>query len=91
MNNSLSATYWKLCYDHIRKHYPNNPIMIIDDNSDSSFISLETEKDLINTTIIQSEYPGRGELLPYLYFLKLKPFTKACIIHDSVFINKKID
>jgi hypothetical protein len=91
INSSVTAGYWKLCYDHIRVHYPNNPIMIIDDNSNKSFISPDSEKDLINTTIVESEYPGRGELLPYLYFLKHKPFTKACILHDSVFINKKID
>ncbi len=44
-----------------------------------------------NTIVIQSEYPGRGELLPYYYYSKHKWFDQAVILHDSVFINKKID
>jgi len=62
--------------------------MIIDDDSDYQFI---TEKTLYNTTIIQSEYKKRGELLPYYYYLKNKLFDTAVILHDSVFINKYID
>jgi hypothetical protein len=41
--------------------------------------------------MIQSEYIGRGELLPYYYFLKNPLFDTAVCIHDSVFINKYID
>ena len=41
--------------------------------------------------IINSEFPGRGELLPYIYFLKYKWFDNAVIIHDSVFFHKTID
>ena len=62
--------------------------MIIDDNSNSDYI---TTKELYNTIIINSEYPQRGELLPYYYYLKNKLFDTAVIIHDSVFINKYID
>ena len=40
--------------------------------------------------VIQSEFPGRGELLPYYYFLKYKWFKKAVIIHDSVFVHRRI-
>jgi hypothetical protein len=46
---------------------------------------------LYNTTIINSEYPGRGELLPYYYYLHNKLFETAVIIHDSVFINRTLD
>ena len=46
---------------------------------------------LYNTIIIQSEYPGRGEVLPYFYYLHNKLFDTAVIIHDSVFINKKLN
>jgi hypothetical protein len=45
---------------------------------------------LYKTTIINSEYHGRGELLPYYYYLQNKFVDKAVIIHDSVFINKYI-
>lgn len=88
VNNELTNQYWNLCYDCIRKWYPENLIMIIDDNSDYQYI---TPRDLYKTTIIKSEYPGRGELLPYFYYLNNKLFDSAVIIHDSVFINKYID
>ena len=43
-----------------------------------------------NLQIIQSEFPGRGELLPYFYYLKHKFFANAVIIHDSVFLHRRI-
>jgi hypothetical protein len=88
VNNALSNTYWQHSYDCIRKYYPDNHILIIDDNSNPEFL---THKELHNTTIINSEYKGRGELLPYYYYLKNKLFDTAVILHDSVFINKYID
>ena len=88
VNNRLTNNYWILCYDSIRKYYPENPILIIDDNSNYSYI---TNKKLYKTTIIKSEYPGRGELLPYYYYLHNKLFESAVIIHDSVFINRRIN
>jgi hypothetical protein len=63
-------------------------IIIIDDNSNYNYI---TNKKLYNTIIINSEYPGRGEFLPYYYYLKNKLFDVAFIIHDSVFIQRYID
>jgi hypothetical protein len=61
--------------------------MIVDDNS-----TYPTQpRILYKTTIIQSEYPGRGELLPYYYYLHHKLFDTAVIIHDSVFFNSYID
>ena len=41
--------------------------------------------------VINNEYPKRGELMPYIYYLKHKVFDTAVILHDSVFINKYID
>jgi hypothetical protein len=46
---------------------------------------------LNNTTIIQSEYPKRGELLPYYYYLKNKFCDIVVILHDSVFIQTHIN
>jgi len=87
--NSLETNnLWIHCYECIRKYYPENYIVIIDDNSNSEFIKY---RSLYNTIIINSEYHGRGELLPYYYYLKNNFFDKAVIIHDSVFINKYID
>lgn len=79
---------WTRSYDSIRKYYPQNDIIIIDDNSNKEI--LETKR-LINTKIIDSEHPKKAELLPYVYFLKNKWFDKAVIIHDSIFINSKIN
>ena len=88
VNNELTNKYWIRCVNSIREYYPENNILIIDDNSDYNFI---TNENLYKTTIINSEYPKRGELLPYYYYLHNKLFDVAIIIHDSVFINKYID
>ena len=80
--------YWIKCYHSIRKYYPDNAIVIIDDNSNYVFI---TDEPVNNVRIVQSEYPGRGELLPYYYFAtREKWFDVACILHDSAFINEYI-
>jgi len=88
VNNRITNKYWIYNYRCIRKYYPENKILIIDDNSDYNFI---TNEKLYKTTIINSEYPKRGELLPYYYYLHNKLFDIAVIIHDSVFINSRID
>jgi hypothetical protein len=89
VKDSKTNDYWKHSYDCVRRFYPKAPIMIIDDNSIQEHV--DTAKVLENTTIQQSEFPGRGEFLPYYYFLKLKPFDIAIILHDSVFINARIN
>lgn len=88
VNNLEDNFLWVQCYDCVRKYYPEMPIVIIDDNSNKEFL-LKTE--LYNTTIINSEYIKRGELLPYYYYIHNKFFDNAIIIHDSVFINNYID
>jgi hypothetical protein len=76
---------WKRCYQSIRQFYTKTPIVIIDDNSK---INLPWG-DLENTLIIQSEYPGAGELLPYYYFLKYKWATKMIFLHDSMLLKRR--
>ena len=88
VNDELTNKYWNHCYNCIRKYYSENNILIIDDNSKYEYIS---ERQLYKTNIINSEYHGRGELLPYYYYLHNNLFETAVIIHDSVFINKYID
>jgi hypothetical protein len=88
VNSKLTNEYWRCCYKCIRKYYPENEILIIDDTSDYNFI---TKEELYKTTIIHSEYSMRGELLPYYYYLQNRLFETAVIIHDSVFINSNID
>lgn len=86
VNSERTNKLWQECYKCIRVFY-DNPIVIIDDNSDSNFL---TTLEMTNVTIIQSEYPRRAELLPYYYFLKEGWFDTAVILHDSVFIQKPI-
>lgn len=91
MNNEENSNYFMISYNQIRKFYPENNILIIDDNSNKQFINFHLDNSLYNTQVIYSEFPGRGELLPYYYFLKIKPFHIAVILHDSVFLNASFD
>ena len=87
VNNEISSHYWSVCYDRIRRFYPETPIVIIDDNSTYEFIDSKKEAALYKCLILRSIFPKRGELLPYYYYIHNKWFDSALIIHDSVFIN----
>jgi hypothetical protein len=89
VNTKVSDYYWKECYTAIRNYY-DNPILIIDDSSKKEFL---TETIVLKncTVMYDTENKGSGELLPYYYFHKLKPFETAVILHDSVFIQSPID
>jgi hypothetical protein len=63
--------------------------VVIDDNSNKDFV--RADFDYKNIEYIQSEFPQRGELLPYYYFHKHHFFENAIIIHDSVFIHRRIN
>ena len=88
VNSEQTNNYWNQSVKLIRTFYPLRKIIIIDDNSKQEYI--KADFDYKNITVIQSEYPGRGELLPYIYYLKYKWFPNAVIIHDSLFIHKRI-
>jgi hypothetical protein len=88
VNSEQTNKYWNHNVKLIRSFYPLKKIIIIDDNSNDIFVKAEFEYK--NIEIIKSEYPGRGELLPYIYYLKNKWFNNAVIIHDSSFIHKRI-
>jgi hypothetical protein len=88
VNHKQHDKFWIKSYDCIRKYYPETPITIIDDSSNYSLIE---NKELTNTIILNSELPKRAEFLPYYYFLHNHWFDNAIIIHDSVFINSKLD
>jgi hypothetical protein len=88
VNSEKTNRYWNHSVKLIRTHYPFRQIVIIDDNSNQDLVKADHEYK--NLTVIQSEYPGRGELLPYIYYLKYKWFPNAVILHDSLFIHKRI-
>lgn len=80
---------WQECYKCIRKLYPNR-LVIVDDNSNPDF--LKSAVELVNCTIIQSEFSGgQAELLPYYYFHKLQLFKHCVILQDATFIRDYID
>ena len=89
VNSEKSNKYWNKAIRCIRAFYPLRKIIIIDDNSNQDFIKSDFEYS--NVQIIQSEFPGRGELLPYYYFFKNHFFENAVIIHDSIFFHKRIN
>ena len=89
VNSEKTNKYWNNCVKCIKRLYPLKKIIIIDDNSNYNYV--KSDFNYNNVEIIQSEYPGRGELLPYYYYLHNKIFDIAVIIHDSVIVNKYID
>jgi hypothetical protein len=89
VNSEKTNKYWNISVRCIRKFYPYIKIVIIDDNSNPLF--LKSDYEYKNVEIIQSEYHGRGELLPYIYYNKNKWFDHAIILHDSIFIHKKLN
>jgi hypothetical protein len=89
VNSEKTNKYWNHNVKLLRTLYPSIKIVIIDDNSNYDFVKSEFEYP--NVEIIQSEFPGRGELLPYYYYLKHKFFENAVIIHDSVFLHRRIN
>ena len=89
VNSENTNRYWNHSIKLLRRLYPNNKIIIIDDNSDKNF--LKADFNYINVEIIETKFKGCGELLPYYYYIKYKFFDNAVIIHDSVFFHKKIN
>ena len=89
VNSENTNRYWNHSIKLLRFFYPTKKIVIIDDNSNANFLKADYEYN--NVEIIQSEFPGRGELLPYYYYIKNKFFENAIIIHDSVFFHKRIN
>jgi len=89
VNSVITNNYWNQCIRCIKRFYPNTKIIVIDDNSNYEFV--KADHDYKNVEIIQSEFKGRGELLAYYYLYKKKFFENAIIIHDSIFIHKRIN
>jgi hypothetical protein len=89
VNNKQTDYYWKECYTCIRRWY-TDPILIVDDSSHPEF--LNDNMNLVNCQIVyDTEHKGCAELLGYYYFELMHPFETAVIIHDSVFIQKRIE
>lgn len=88
VNSERTNKYWNNSVKYLIRLYPNQKIVIIDDNSNP--IYLKSEFEYKNVQVISSEFKGRGELLPYYYYIKNNFFENAVILHDSVFLHKRI-
>lgn len=90
-----NSMYWKYCFRSIRVNHPEVPIVIIDDNSNSTFLTDDLKKEeaeLYKCRVIYSIYKKQGEFLPYYYFSLYQNnwFENALIIHDSVFFTQPL-
>ena len=88
VNSIITNLYWIECYKCIRQFYKENPILIVDNNSNYDFIPTI---ELTNTIVIKSELACRGELTGYYYFYKTNISSHAVILQDSMFIKQYID
>jgi hypothetical protein len=88
VNSEKTNKYWNRCVSTIRIYYPKNKIVVIDDNSNYEFVVKMCQDD--NVQYVQSEFPGRGELLPYYYYYHHPWHSKAVIIHDSIFFHSVV-
>ena len=89
INSETTNKYWNQSVKLLRTLYPERKIVIIDDNSNENYV--KGDFDYKNVIIVKSEFPGRGEILPYYYYLKHKYFENAVILHDSVFFHKRLN
>jgi dTDP-4-dehydrorhamnose 3,5-epimerase-like enzyme/dTDP-4-dehydrorhamnose reductase len=89
------AHIWVECLRCIRLHDPHRPVLIIDDHSDPDFMPADVDARVMAedplTTIVRSRYDrGRAELLPFLYLHSDRPFEKAVVLNDSMFLQNSI-
>jgi hypothetical protein len=89
VQSSISNEYWKECYRCIRVLY-SDPILIFDTGSKTDLVEFMDTIPLDNATIQYSEKPNKALFGAYMYLLKHKPFEKVVVLHDSVFLKKKL-
>lgn len=83
LRNAQDNALWTAAYQSIRTHYTNK-IVIIDDNSQVNTFN----GSLVHTEVIESEYRGAGESLPYFYFFQYKWADRMIILHDSMILHR---
>lgn len=88
VNSVQTNCYWNHNVQCLQALYPTTPIVIIDDHSDPALV--KADREYANVRVVQSEFKGRGELLPFYYLLKHKFFPNAVILHDSVFFRTRV-
>jgi hypothetical protein len=80
------------CIESIRMYHPGCKIMIVDDYSVCTFSQTEAEaEDIIHVRVEEHDIArGKGEILAWYFFWKLRPFENACVLHDSMFLTAPV-
>lgn len=89
ISNATTKNYWRECVKCIRKFYAMEKIIIIDNKSIVQDDIPETD-EYKNVMLVQSEYPGGGEVLGYYYGWKYRPFESFIVMHDSMFLQGRL-
>ena len=84
VRNEEENKVWKASYQSIKNFYPSASVVVIDDHSPG----ITSFSDYDDITVIQSEFAGAGELLPYYYFLQHQWATKMVFLHDSMRLKR---
>ena len=92
VSNELTNRYWNECCMCIQNIYSTNAkILIIDNGSNYEYVKPITSVNMENVTIVKSEYEKCGEIVGYYYYYKIKPFYRAVILHDTMFVKQSIN
>lgn len=89
VRNALHDKYWRESHRCIRLLFPSAPIVIIDDHSDPDFVTEWVPTDQHTDVIPSPLRKGAGEFVPYYYLYTHSPFSKAVIMHDSMFLQER--
>lgn len=88
INSEKSYKSLNTCVDNIRK-YHNEKIVLLNNHSPISIESILDTYDNVETYL--SPFPSSGEFNAYLWFHENKIFDKAIVLHDSMYLNKKME
>lgn len=84
-----NASHANLCfraYSSIRRFYPDNLILIVDDGSSMP----DPHRYDYRTIVVNSNARGSGEFGLYYYYYITRLFDRAVFLHDSMVIKKPL-
>jgi hypothetical protein len=79
------ATLARRAWESVRRHHPGVPVLIIDDGS-----TVGVDADMLfasDTHVVRNEFVGAAEIAPYYHLRRLRPFTWALVLHDSMVLR----
>lgn len=92
VSNEITNRYWNECCRCIQSIYSSKVrILIIDNDSNYEYVKQSSNLDMENITVVKSEYEKCGEIVGYYYFYKMRPFHRAVILHDTMFVKQNMN